>query len=287
MEKKSWKKKLLTNLIVFLVVLVIFALSFLTADNQRKQWIEDYGDEAGNFTQTYLTKGYIPEAPEARNNKVGTVKDIPNKSVITQNEDLIEGSIEISVEISVEKSSQAAGDFTVEKPSDASEVIKEEPSVLHSSAVSPDSKYIAETYGENKNITAAGMYPSREIRIRELITDQILWSMTGSYECTFLWTQDSRYLAVSYTGRTYSETVIVDTKDFTEVMVPIPEQVEEKMHESRPDIYLYAEEWEEDGRLLIDFTYTGKDSTEYSGSFIYDLLTGTISAYQMNDSITS
>ena len=240
MNKNSWKKKLLTELIVFMVVMVIFALSFLTADNQRKQWIEDYGDEAGNFTQN----------------------NTPTEAA------------EISV--------QAAEDSTLEKPADALEASLDEPQVLHTNAVSPDSKYIAETYGINKNITAAGLYPSREIRIRELATDQIVWSMTGGYGCNLLWTSDSRYLAVSYSARIYAETVIVDTKDYTTVMVPIPEQIEENMQEFRPDVYLYAKEWTEDGRLLIDYRYTGEDSMEYYGTFSYEQSTGDIKEFQMS-----
>ena len=285
MNKKSWKKKLLTEFIVFMVIMVVFALSFLTADNQRKQWIEDNGDEAGNFTQTFLSKGYIPEAtetpkkPEEPEEPFDTSKDISiNTSAITQNNTPTEASAEISVQ-AVEKSTVEKP--TVEEPAEDTEVILEEPQVLHSSTVSPDSKYIAETYGVNENITAAGLYPSREIRIRELTTDQIVWSMTGSYSCNFLWTLDSRYLAVSYTARTYAETVIVDTKDFTTVMVPIPKQIEENMQEFRADVYLYAREWEEAGGPLIDYRYTGKDSMEHYGTFNYELSTGDIKEFQL------
>ena len=286
MGEKSWKKKLFNHIIVLTVVLAIIALSFLTADNQRKQWLEDEVDEAGNFTQMYLSKGYISDEAKL------TSEDQIQKD---QTGELINEPIEKSVETLVEgtsdlSTSEMMDETEVVNPSlETQEVSPEEtlyePQVLHSSAKSPDTKYIAETYGVNKNITAGGFYPSREIRIRELTTNQIVWSMMGSYGSDFFWTTDSRYLAFSFTARIYADTIIVDTKDFTSVMVPIPKQIEENMQEFRPDIYLYAKEWMEDRKLLINFTYTGKDSTEYSGSFIYDLTTGLISTYQSNDSL--
>lgn len=242
MNKKSWKKKFIPELIVFLVVIVILALSFLTTDNQRKPI----------------------------NTPVST-------SAVTQNKTPAEATEDIPA--------QTVEDSTKDKPVINSESTLEEPQVVHSSAVSPNSKYIAETYGVNKNITAGGLYPSDEIRIRELATDKIVWSMMGSYSCDFLWTSDSRYLAVSYTARIYSETVIVDTKDFTTDLIPVPEQIEENMQEFRPDVYLNAKEWMEDRKLLIDFTYTGKDSAEYSGNFIYDLTAGKVTAFLAENQI--
>jgi hypothetical protein len=265
MKKKNLKKRFITQLAVFAVVMLILALSFLTAENQRKQWGEDYENEAGNFTQTFLSKGYIPES--------GAYDKAASSTAINDSTGTVSADPPLAGEPSV-----------IEEASNGTEDSIMEPQAIHSSALSPDMKYMAETYGVNKNITAGGLYPSQEIRLRDLSTDQIVWSMTGSYGCEFLWSPDSSFLAISYTGRTYAETLVVDIKDLTAHMVPIPEEIEEKANKDRPDVYLYAREWVDYLKLEISFTYTGEDSEEYSGSFVYDLSAGTVSAYQLKTS---
>ncbi len=273
MEKKSWKKRLLTQLIVLLVVAVIFALSLLTADNQMQAWIESQNNEISDFVNQYGNKGYITEdEDEAKSDRI-VVPPVELSNI----------SNETASEVPVKDAVGNAEDLPpVTSAEDQGNSLKQ-PQADHSSALSPDNRYMAETYGANTNITAGGLYPSEKIRIRDMATDEILWEMMGFYGCKFLWTADSRRLSVSYTARIYGNTVIVDTADFTEIMVPVPEQITGQMQEDRPDIYLYGEEWVAEGKLLMNFRYTAKDSMEYRGNFIFDPATGETEEFQVTE----
>ncbi|MBH1942332.1 hypothetical protein I5677_15630 [Mobilitalea sibirica] len=136
---------------------------------------------------------------------------------------------------------------------------------------SPDAKYDAETYGVNTNITAGGMFPVEKIRIREISTNKVLWEMPGYYSNRFLWSSDSRYVAVSGTTRISGEIIIVDTVDFLSIPVPVPEELSNNMREFRPDPYFSAHKWIDNDSLLITFEYTGTDELIYNGSYIYHL----------------
>jgi hypothetical protein len=124
------------------------------------------------------------------------------------------------------------------------------------------------------------------IRLVEALSGKVLWNMTpGYYDCIFLWSSDSRYLSVSYTARTEGYTIIVNTEDFSEISVPLPVGIKEKLRDYRPDIYIKSKEWLKDSQLSITFQWIGKDDKTYSGTYIFNPITGEISRVQMDEGI--
>jgi len=149
--------------------------------------------------------------------------------------------------------------------------------VNHTSATSPDGLYLAESYGVNTRVTAGGLYPAEGIRIVEISSDAVLWHSTGSYDTAFLWSADSRYLAVTNMTRTEFYTVVVDLKDLSETAVPIPDEIREKMRSYRPDPYVKAGEWLSDRRILIAAQWIGEDEMLYRGTYEFDVPTRGVS----------
>ena len=153
-------------------------------------------------------------------------------------------------------------------------------------ATSPNKLYRAENYGIDTNITSGGKNPTEGIRLVEAFSGKVLWNMTpGYYDCIFSWSSDSRYLSVSYTARTEGYTIIVNTEDFSEISVPLPVGIQEKLRDYRPDIYIKSREWLQDSRLSISFQWIGKDDKTYSGTYFFNPITGEISHVQMGDGI--
>lgn len=148
---------------------------------------------------------------------------------------------------------------------------------------SPDSKYCAETYGVNTNVTAGGLYPSKKIRIREISSGNIVWEMTGYYGCSFYWSSDSQKVAISYVARIYGDTVIVDTKDFSEILVPIPEELMRYFRSFRPDSYVMVDQWIDNINLAINITYTGSDELNHSGRYVFIPTTGEVTELEIDN----
>jgi Antirepressor regulating drug resistance, predicted signal transduction N-terminal membrane component len=149
-----------------------------------------------------------------------------------------------------------------------------EPSVNHISSTSPNGVFKAENYGVDKNITAGGLYPSEGIHIIDASSGRVLWGMKpGYYLCSFLWSQDSNYLAISYNAAIYGQAIIIDTKDFSEKLIPIPEEINKRMRENRADPYFAASEWKDDITVTITFKFTGTDDKVYKGSYKLDCRT--------------
>lgn len=151
--------------------------------------------------------------------------------------------------------------------------------------ISPNGLFRAETYGENKLVTAAGDYPAEKIRVVDVPGGRVLWEMDGYYNCAFLWSSDSRYLSVYYVSRIEGGTVVVNTDDFSEAAVPLPVQIRENLREYRPDIFQKGVEWVDASRLKISIQWIGKDHKTYGGSYAFNPATGEISDVKAEEGI--
>lgn len=154
------------------------------------------------------------------------------------------------------------------------------------SQISPDGRYRAENYGADEIDTSSGIIPSEGIRLVEISSGKVLWDMKpGYYDCTFLWSSNSQYLAVSYMARNYEETTIVRIADFSEISVPLPEEVQENLHEYRSDIYQKGTEWIDNSQLSISIEWIGKDNITYSGRYAFNPITGEITDIEIDEGI--
>lgn len=71
---------------------------------------------------------------------------------------------------------------------------------------SPDGRYCAQTVGEEE--LGGWVYPST-MRVTDSQTGQTLWEERAFLDTVFLWSPDSKYLAIGYSGRKWSECSIM------------------------------------------------------------------------------
>ncbi|QTH46340.1 hypothetical protein J4772_19095 [Cohnella sp. LGH] len=149
--------------------------------------------------------------------------------------------------------------------------------VNNESAESPDGKYVVEAYGVNEGIAAGGLHPAEGIRLVKASSGEELWSTTGYYSHSFVWSPNSRYAAVSYEARTWGGTIVIDARDGSEIALPDLEALrrewgaETTVNEHRSDPLFRSEEWLDDRRLRVSFEWFGADGEGYSGEYVYDV----------------
>lgn len=146
---------------------------------------------------------------------------------------------------------------------------------------SPDGTYRAEAYGTNKNITAAGLYPYEGLRIIRNADEKVIWSGSGYYLVDFLWSSNSKYVAVNGTARIYSECFIVAADTGEIIGLPDMAVISSKLDaasqpaSNRPDPYFEAAEWVNDSTIRVNYRWTAQEGEkEVSGKYEYDIVTG-------------
>jgi len=148
---------------------------------------------------------------------------------------------------------------------------------------SPDGKYRAEAYGTIAEITAGGLFPYEGIRILSVDNDDVIWDMEpGGYTVSFIWSQDSRYVGIYYTGRTWGESIVVDIKSKKSISLPKLDEIfshfdaSAKPQESRPDPYFEICGWEDSETVIVNFRWTKADGEEFNGQYIFNIKTNEI-----------
>ena len=156
-------------------------------------------------------------------------------------------------------------------------------------SVSPDGRFRAETFGIRIDITSGGMYPADGIRLVEHDGNRLLWSMEpGYYRTVFLWSADSRYVAIYYEARIYGTLVVLDTKTMTAIELPTMEVLQQatkqdiSQRDFRPDPYLEPGRWLDDGRLEVAFTWVGQKEQDIVGRFVFRVADGTVESLAIN-----
>ncbi|BBI34916.1 DUF4825 domain-containing protein [Cohnella abietis] len=150
--------------------------------------------------------------------------------------------------------------------------------VNHANEISPDGKFLIEAFGENSNVSSGGNNPAEGIRLLDVASQKVLWSMTpGYYLQSFLWSPDSRYVTVSYMARAWGGTLVVDTQDQSEITLPSLQELRENWNGEttengmRSDPYFKAVEWLDSNQLSVSFEWTGANDLYYSGKYLYDV----------------
>lgn len=158
-------------------------------------------------------------------------------------------------------------------------IIENEPII----SLSPDSKYRAEAYGTISTITAGGLYPYKAIHILNTNTGEAIWEMdSAGYSVEFVWSPDSRYLGIYYTGRIWGESIIVDISDNEIIKLPSIDAIasdyddDVKPQENRPDPYFRIRGWENSETVIVEFNWTKDDGDVFNGQFSYNVKTNNI-----------
>lgn len=110
------------------------------------------------------------------------------------------------------------------------------------------------------------------------------WSMMpGYFRASFLWSPDSRFVAVYHEARTEGGTIILDTETMEPMSLPTMEELQEKTAEDitprsfRPDPYFEATRWVEEHVVEIGFQWVCEKEQDVSGVFFLDVIQHTTS----------
>lgn len=139
---------------------------------------------------------------------------------------------------------------------------------------SPDGKYCAQTTGEEE--LGGRTYPSM-MQVIDAQTGQTLWEEHAYLDTAFLWSPDSKYLAVGYSGRTWRECKIIDTASWKEL--PNTDIFTIKgLADGLPEIYengiakVNPTEWLKD-TILLEIYWDTPDGQAVTGSVQYHVQT--------------
>lgn len=145
----------------------------------------------------------------------------------------------------------------------------------HISVTSPDGKYRAETVGEEE--LGGRTYPDI-MRVVDLQTERVLWEETAYLDTAFLWSPDSKYLAIAYSGRTWSECKMIDTASWQEIPdIDIPSI--QKLADDLPDIYengttkIIPTQWSSEDTICLELYWDTPDGKALTGTVQYNVQT--------------
>lgn len=148
---------------------------------------------------------------------------------------------------------------------------------------SPNGAYTAKAYGANTNVTAAGGYPYEGLCIIRNSDGATVWSEDGYYSAKFLWSNNSKYVAICVEARTWGESFIVDAENGNVIKLPDINTISALLDTaSQPDTnrldpYFKAVGWVNDSTICVDYRFIARDGDkEVSGTYEYDLINDNI-----------
>lgn len=256
-------KKLLNFVIIAVILIasvVLLAYCVMSVSKLRK---DNKVLEASNSQLTDRTK-QLEEAIEELKNELVLIKK--------ENMEFKES------QLNQEKDSDNPTD-DIEPETDLAEEITDN---IPIKLLSPDGKYMAEAYGTNKNITAGGLYPYERIIVQNIDTGEVIWEMPGGYTVEFLWSADSRYLAVNYTGRIWGECIILDVTYKKEINLPSLDTIashfgeEYKPQDERPDPYFRIADFENSDSVKVEFSWLCENGDIFEGRFTFNFVTNEV-----------
>jgi hypothetical protein len=144
---------------------------------------------------------------------------------------------------------------------------------------SPNELYKIEMSGTDTNITAGGLFPYDGVNLINIETNEVIWSLGfGYYTVSFLWSDDSRYVAITGMARSRSEAYIIDTEEIKVISLPDYYQVSsffESKNQSIEDfsyVYFSILEWV-DNQTVIAKIEKEDDSDNISWTYSFNLET--------------
>ncbi|BAL00334.1 hypothetical protein OBV_31350 [Oscillibacter valericigenes Sjm18-20] len=145
------------------------------------------------------------------------------------------------------------------------------------SADSPDEKYRAESVGMSED-SVSGLIPLKEMRVIDLESGTILWSDRGFLNNQFLWSPDSSYLAIGYSGRTWTETKVIEIGTWSELPNPningllLAADQEADLADAGLTV-IEPLKWETDNSLLLKAEWDTNTGEKVTGEFKYNIQT--------------
>ncbi|ACL21228.1 hypothetical protein Dhaf_3208 [Desulfitobacterium hafniense DCB-2] len=188
---------------------------------------------------------------------------------------------------------QIHGNRTEYAGSDGGEVA--EATVPESAIYSPDGNWaVWSNVQENLRDENGLFYSIYQVLLYHTQTGKVtIFDIVGGY-FDFLWSENSRFLAVTYSGREWTHFSIVDTITLTETPGPYRASVLEQLkaqgerldytaNETRPDPVLTPVEWFPDSsKVLVSYQWRDTSYMTQSGTFVYEVESGRISGLSQN-----
>ena len=152
---------------------------------------------------------------------------------------------------------------------------------------SPDKKMRIESIGMGTD-GPSGAHALREMRIINLSTGNIEWNGKSYLWNRFMWSDDSRFVAVQFSGRQWTTTNAIDTNNYCIINLPglndvlelIPDATE--LNEYAPIPLFTITEWE-NSTIIIGFKWGTNICTEVIGTYKYDIINDTIDIIEIDE----
>lgn len=124
----------------------------------------------------------------------------------------------------------------------------EQASALEGILISPDGRFEVRTEGTG-SLYANGMSAPEFLQVTDTESGEVLWEIKGSLYHRVLWSPDSRYMALTYGGRTWNQVLILHTETWASWDFTLPDG------RSIPDYDFLPEEdwcrWTDEAHLLL------------------------------------
>ena len=137
---------------------------------------------------------------------------------------------------------------------------------------SPNQQFRAESVGMYQD-ASSGLHALREMRVIDTETGEVLWSNESNLRNQFAWSSDSRYVAAQRSGRTWTETIVIDGATWVGYQLPTPYAISKlSQHVSSPDENLdYSSvrigEWVSEYELIAEIEWLTAQSSTVAGSY--------------------
>ena len=147
---------------------------------------------------------------------------------------------------------------------------------------SPDKKLRMESVGMYLD-GPSGLHSLKKMRIINLTTGKEEWSAESYLSNYFEWSSDSRFAAARYSGREWTETIIIDTNDYSVIHLPGIDDIRfaapdaAKPNLDAPMSRFAIAEWKSPEIIIINFEWAANDEgITVTGKYEFDIIRKTM-----------
>jgi hypothetical protein len=126
----------------------------------------------------------------------------------------------------------------------------------------------------------SGLFALKEMRIINTSNADVLWSNDSYLMNGFMWSEDNRFVAATYSGRQWVKTDIIDTKDYSVITIPDINDIlkdcpnAEKPSDNVPMPIFQAVNWVTSSVILIHFEWSAENDISVLGEYEFNLDSG-------------
>lgn len=159
-----------------------------------------------------------------------------------------------------------------------------------SSQTAPNGRYRAESIGMYRD-GSSGLHELKEMRIIDLETGDTIWTESSFLDNHFLWSPESKYVAIQFSGRTWTNSKIVEVDSGMSIDVPQLTEISRlspgclSPGETGGIQSVAPKEWISRSSLTFSVQWSTDAGTDVVGSFDFDLLSSSISNIALSEAI--